>query len=166
MSKLDNSPLDSVSGIPITPRQDVQSLLSTLRAAAEECRSEDPCLLMAGFFEHLPIPAWVKAVQADGSLIMVHVNRPYTRATGIRAVEYLTQPDHALWESGDAGAFEAEDITCILERRTVPIQGAVPHPDKPGHDLVFYGWKWPIMVGGEAVAVCGVAHITEVMPDV
>lgn len=165
MSNIDHRPSDTGQGIPYQPRQDIQSLLSTLREAAADCRSEDPCLLLTGFFEHLPIPAWIKAIQPDGTFAMVHVNRPYARATGIRAIDYVTRPDADLWETGDAGAFEAEDLACVIERRTLAIQGAVPHPEKTGVELVFYGWKWPLMVEGQVVAVCGLAHITEVRLD-
>ncbi|UTC29083.1 hypothetical protein MARCHEWKA_05740 [Brevundimonas phage vB_BpoS-Marchewka] len=164
MSNNDNSPSAHPTGIPQKPRQDVEALLNILRDAAEECRSEDPCLLMTGFFEHMPLPAWIKALQADGSFVMVHVNRPYTAMTGVTALDYLAQPDHAIWDHGDASEFEDEDLQCVIERRTILVDGVVPHATS-GALLRFAGWKWPIMVNGDVVAVCGIAQIEEVSVD-
>lgn len=166
MSNNDNRPTAPAKGVPQKPRQDVAALLNILREAAEECRMGDPCLLMTGFFEHMPTPAWIKALQPDGSLIMVHVNRAYTAMTGVTALDYLAQPDSAVWDSGDAGAFESEDLQCIIERRTLPVDGVIPHTSKPGLLLRFAGWKWPIMVNGEVVAVCGMAQIEEAFAGV
>lgn len=164
MSNNDSSPSAQPTGIPQKPRQDVETLLNILREAAEECRMEDPCLLMTGFFEHMPLPAWIKALQEDGSFVMVHVNRPYTAMTGVTALDYLAQPDHAIWNNGDASHFEAEDLQCVIERRTLPVDGVVPHAET-GALLRFAGWKWPIMVNGDVVAVCGIAQIEEVTVD-
>lgn len=164
MSNNDSSPSALPKVIPQKPRQDVETLLNILRDAAEECRMGDPCLLMTGFFEHMPLPAWIKALQPDGSFVMVHVNRPYSAKTGVTALDYLAQPDHAIWDSGDASAFEDEDLQCVIERRTVEIDGVVPHASN-GTLLRFAGWKWPIMVNGEVVAVCGLAQIEEVAVD-
>lgn len=163
MSSIDNSPSVQAARVPKKPNQDVESLLRVLREASAEMRAEDPCLLMAGFFEHLPMPAWIKAFQDDGSFIMIHVNRAYAALTGIRAIDYLAQGDEAHWSAADAGVFEHEDLTCALERRTVPICGTVPLLNQTGKAVSFTGWKWPIMKDGEVVAVCGLCHTGDVI---
>lgn len=165
MSNIDNSPVAPCERVPSKPRQDVATLLTILREAAEDARHEDPCVLMTGFFEHMPIPAWVKALQPDGTLTMVHVNRAYTAKTGITALDYIAMPDSALWESAEAGAFEDEDLDCVIQRRTLPVEGLIAHPNKPNVMIQFAGWKWPIMVAGDVVAVCGMAQIEEVAFD-
>lgn len=165
MSNIDNSPLADCERVPSKPRQDVATLLTILREAAQEASTEDPCLLMTAFFEHCPLPAWIKAVKEDGSLAMVHVNRAFTAATGIRAIDYLDHPDTEHFDVVSAAAAEAEDLMCVIERITLPINSFVSHPDDPERTLRFTGWKWPVMVGGQAVAVCGVAQCTEVSFD-
>lgn len=156
MSTHDNSP--TMLGIPSNPNEDVATLLGRLREVARECRAEDPCLLMTGFFEHMNMPAWIKVVQGD-ELVMVHINRAYKRATDIEPAEYILQPDSAVWMPTDAAQFERDDWICIRERRSVPIRGELAHPFRPELIIEYAGWKWPIMVDGEAVAVCGMAHM-------
>lgn len=166
MSNIDNSPFVSTERVPSKPRQDVASLLTILREAALEASTEDPCLLMTAFFEHAPLPAWVKAVKEDGSFAMVHVNRAFTRATGIRAIDYIERPDHHLFPSREAAQAEAEDLMCVIDRVTLPINSFVSHPFDEERTLRFTGWKWPVVVDGHVVAVCGVAQVTEVSFDV
>lgn len=163
MSNIDKSPSVKREAVPQKPKQDVQSLLNILREASAEIQAEDPCLLMAGFFEHMPMPAWIKAFQDDGTFIMIHVNRAYAALTGIRAIDYLAQSDEAHWSATDAGVFEHEDLMCVLERRTVPICGTVPLQHEPDRAVSFTGFKWPIMKAGEVVAVCGFCQTGEVV---
>lgn len=165
VSNIDNSPLATCERVPSKPRQDVASLLTILREAAQEASIEDPCLLMTAFFEHCPLPAWIKAVKDDGSLAMVHVNRAFTAATGIRAIDYMSQPDTEFFDVVSAANAEHEDMLCLIERVTLPINSFVAHPDDAERTLRFTGWKWPVMVDGKPVAVCGVAQATEVSFD-
>lgn len=166
MSNIDNSPVVSAERVPSKPRQDVAALLTILREAALEASTEDPCLLMTGFFEHSPLPAWVKAVKEDGTLAMVHVNRAFTAATGIRAIDYMAHSDSYFFPSHAAATAEAEDLTCVIDRVTVAVNTFVAHPSDPDRTLRFTGWKWPVLVDGQVVAVCGVAQVTEVSFDV
>ena len=165
MSNIDHSPSVNAGGAPKKPRQDVQALLAVLRDAAAECRTEDPCLLMTGFFEHHPLPAWVKALQTDGRFVMMHVNRAFSAATGLTPLDYLGQPDTEFFNESVSATAETEDHVCVLERKTVAIDKCVAHPVKDGVSIRWVGWKWPIMVNGEVVAVCGMAHTSEVLTD-
>lgn len=137
----------------------ITDLLTQLRSAAHECRATaDICQMTVGFFENLPSPSWIKAVQSDGSFLMVHVNAAFTCATGVTAAAYRAQHDAAIWSREVAERALGEDTEVVHSRQPVRLGSVIVHAD--GRSFRWDGWKWPVVQDGRIVAVCGSAEVT------
>ena len=102
------------------------------------------------FFDTLPIPAWLKRLDADGVLRMAWINGAYERDTGVMATSYVGTDDGKVWDDVTVQAFEEND-RAVIETRLI-LDTAEPADGK-----VWRGYKWPLIEGDKVVGVFGLA---------
>lgn len=112
--------------------------------------------LVVAFFEHVPVPAWIKYVFPDGSFRMAHVNQAYAELVGVTQEDYAGQLDSDIWDLDTSLAFHANDQE-VVETRSFILTDEHSHDPRTGATERWLGWKWPIIIDGRVVAVCGVA---------
>jgi len=137
-------------------------LLAEYKTAAQNTHVlGDPCAVLASFFADLPMAAYIKAVQPDGSLRMMWVNRAYEREVGVTLAEYNALEDCMLWDIATAKAFRDNDEKVLQTGRAVAVTELAPSRQSPGVTVEWKGWKWPIVVDGQNIAICGYAVSSE-----
>lgn len=113
--------------------------------------------LTLAFFEHHPEPAWIKAVMpGDAQTQMIQVNRAYQEQVGVSLEEYQGNADNSVWDNFTTDSFALHDQEAIDKRSPVRTVEYSTNPITKVRQR-WIGWKWPVILDGYVVAVCGCA---------
>lgn len=145
----------------------IRMLLHEMRNAAQCCNAEvDAFALMGAFFEYLPIPAWIKTRNLDGTWTMLRVNHAFSAVTGITVAAYVGADPQRYWlnvaTEEALQASEAWDDKVLATGGAVAGEVDIPDRRDPSKLMRWDGYKWPILKDGRNVAICGIAQVYEV----
>lgn len=122
-------------------------------------------LIVAGFFEFLPIPAWLKIVRPDEEILFFRLNKAYTEAFGVQEVDVLNKSSIKIWDRlVDEKLMVESDRDLIRDKIVISYINKLFNPKIQDYEY-WQVQKWPIIVEDVVVAICGICSKTEQSSD-
>lgn len=112
---------------------------------------------LISFLACMPLPAWIKDLNSR----MIYINPAYEQEYGINVEDYNSKLDSDVWLHESAAEVVQEyidhDVQAINSRQYQSITEF--YVDVAGLKHPISVLKWPLIVGGQVVAVAGLARI-------